>query len=52
MFPSSLGFGPPGPQRFEWINHNGKRLEIDLNFFNASAAVSSSTAATARIGSP
>ena len=34
MFPSSLGFGPPGRKRFEGINHKRKRLEIDLNFFD------------------
>jgi len=38
------------PQSFKWIDHEWQTLKIDFNFFNGIGAVSSSTAATARIG--
>ena len=51
-FPSVLRVRAAGPQRVQRIDDERKPLKIDLNFSIASAAVSSSTAATARIGSP
>ena len=50
--PSVRAFGPAGPQALHRIDDEGQRLELDLDLSIASAAVNSSTAATARIGSP
>src|ERR1019366_5836489 len=50
--PSDLGFGPPGRRVASGSTTNGSGSKSILIFSIASAAVCSSTAATARIGSP
>ena len=50
--PVVRAFGPPGRRLVERIDDERQRLESTSILSTASAAVSSSTAATARIGSP
>src|SRR6266852_6083198 len=52
VLPPTLGFGPPGRSVSRGSIANGSGSKSILIFSIASAAVNSSTAATARIGSP
>ena len=51
-FPASRALGAAWPQGVERVDHERQGLEIDLDASMASAAVNSSTAATAAMGSP